>query len=95
MMRPLFTLSLVLESGRGFNIIMVNSLRASGDARFPFIIGAIFMWGVSLPVGYYLGIVCEYGIVGIWAGFCADEWGRAVLNTWRWKSGKWRNKKLV
>ena len=94
-MRPLFTLSLVLESGRGFNIIMVNSLRASGDARFPFIIGAIFMWGVSLPVGYYLGIVCEYGIVGIWAGFCADEWGRAVLNTWRWKSGKWRNKKLV
>lgn len=94
-MRPLFTLSLVLESGRGFNIIMVNSLRASGDARFPFIVGAIFMWGVSLPVGYYLGIVCGYGIVGIWAGFCCDEWGRAILNTLRWKSGKWKNKALV
>lgn len=94
-MRPLFWLSLVLESGRGFNIIMVSSLRASGDARFPFITGAIFMWGVSLPVGYILGIVLGYGIVGVWAGFCCDEWLRAICNTWRWQSKKWTTKKLV
>ena len=94
-MRPLFTLSLILESGRGFNIIMVNSLRATGDARFPFIMGIIFMWGVSLPVGYICGIVLEFGIVGVWAGFCVDEWGRAIANTLRWRSRKWQNKTLV
>ena len=94
-MRPLFTLSLILESGRGFNIIMVNSLRAAGDARFPFIMGIIFMWGVSLPVGYICGIVLELGIVGVWAGFCVDEWGRAIANTLRWRSRKWQNKTLV
>ena len=94
-MRPLFTLSLILESGRGFNIIMVNSLRATGDARFPFIMGIIFMWGVSLPVGYICGIVLELGIVGVWAGFCVDEWGRAIANTLRWRSRKWQNKTLV
>lgn len=94
-MRPLFTLSLILESGRGFNIIMVNSLRATGDARFPLIMGIIFMWGVSLPVGYICGIVLELGIVGVWAGFCVDEWGRAIANTLRWRSRKWQNKTLV
>ncbi len=94
-MRPLFTLSLVLESGRGFNIIMVSALRAAGDARFPFIAGAVFMWCVSLPVGYFLGIVMGYGIVGVWAGFCCDEWLRGIANTWRWYSGKWKSKKLV
>ena len=94
-MRPLFTLSLILETGRGFNIIMVNSLRATGDARFPFIMGIIFMWGVSLPVGYICGISLGYGIVGIWAGFCVDEWCRAIANTWRWKSRKWQSKVLV
>lgn len=94
-MRPLFTLSLILESGRGFNIIMVNSLRASGDAKFPFIVGAIFMWGVSLPVGYILGIKLGYGILGVWIGFCFDEWARAIANTLRWKSKKWQSKRLV
>lgn len=94
-MRPLFTLSLILESGRGFNIIMVNSLRATGDARFPFIMGVIFMWGVSLPVGYIFGIVLGYGIVGVWAGFCVDEWCRAIANTLRWHSRKWQSKTLV
>lgn len=94
-MRPLFTLSLILESGRGFNITMVNSLRATGDARFPLIMGIIFMWGVSLPVGYICGIVLELGIVGVWAGFCVDEWGRAIANTLRWRSRKWQNKTLV
>ncbi len=94
-MRPLFTLSLVLESGRTFNIIMVNSLRASGDARFPFIMGALFMWGVSLPIGYYLGIILEYGIIGVWIGFCVDEWARAFANTLRWRSKKWQLKRLV
>ncbi|ANE35683.1 MatE efflux family protein [Campylobacter iguaniorum] len=94
-MRPLFTLSLVLESGRAFNIIMVNSLRASGDAKFPFVMGVLFMWGVSLPLGYLLGIHLGYGIIGVWIGFCADEWARALANTLRWKSRKWQSKRLV
>ena len=50
MMRPLFTLSLVLELARTQNVIMVNALRASGDAKFPFYMGLIFMLGVSIPV---------------------------------------------
>ncbi len=95
MMRPLFWLSLVLESGRTFNIIMVNSLRAAGDAKFPFAVGVVFMWGVSLPIGWLVGLHWGWGILGIWLGFCFDEWGRAVCNTWRWRSRVWQSKRLV
>ncbi len=95
LMRPLFYLSLALESGRTFNIVMVNSLRAAGDARFPFVVGVIFMIGVSLPVGWFFGLHLGWGILGVWLGFCVDEWGRAVCNTWRWRSKKWETKKLV
>ncbi|WP_267254468.1 MATE family efflux transporter [Campylobacter sputorum] len=94
-MRPLFYLSLVLELGRTLNIVMVNSLRASGDAKFPFLMGIIFMWGVSLPVGYFLGIYMQMGILGVWIGFACDEWLRGLANTYRWKSKKWQNKRLV
>lgn len=94
-MRPLFYLSIILELGRTLNIVMVNSLRASGDAKFPFLMGIIFMWGVSLPVGYFLGIYMQIGILGVWIGFVCDEWLRGLANTYRWKSKKWQNKKLV
>ena len=94
-MLPLFALSIVLEAGRTFNIVIVNALRASGDAKFPLITGLIFMWGLSLPLGYFLGIHLGWGIVGVWIGFCADEWLRGLANTWRWRSKKWQEKRLV
>lgn len=94
-MEPLFLLGIFLEMGRTLNIVMVNSLRASGDARFPFFMGVIFMWGVSIPLGYFLGIYLGMGILGVWLGFFADEWLRGLANTWRWKSKRWQSKKLV
>lgn len=94
-MLPLFSLSILLEIGRTFNIVMVNSLRASGDARFPFVAGIIFMLGVSLPVGYILCFHFGLGIVGVWIGFCADEWLRGLCNAFRWKSRKWQGKAVV
>lgn len=94
-MLPLFGISIILELGRTFNIVMVNSLRASGDAKFPFIAGVVFMLGVSLPVGYVLCFYFGLGIIGVWIGFCADEWLRGMCNAYRWKSRKWQNKVLV
>lgn len=41
---PLFILSVFLEPGRTFNIVMVNALRAAGDAKFPLITAVCFMW---------------------------------------------------
>ena len=94
-MRPLFYLTIALEIGRTLNIVFVNALRASGDARFPFYMGLIFMWGVSIPVGYLLGIHYGVGILGVWIGFFCDEWLRGLANTLRWKSKKWQSKRLV
>lgn len=94
-MLPLFVISLFLEPSRALNIIMVNSLRASGDAKFPFAMGIIFMWGVSIPLGWFLGIYLGYGIVGVWLGFCADEFLRGLANTVRWRSKKWQSKRLL
>lgn len=95
LMLPLFTLSIFLELSRTLNVIMVNAIRAAGDAKFPFYMGVIFMLGVSLPVGYYLGIYKEMGILGVWIGFVADEFLRGMAHLIRWKSKKWQGKKLV
>ncbi|MBM0636919.1 MATE family efflux transporter [Campylobacter sp. VicNov18] len=95
LMMPLFALSIFLEISRTFNIVMVNSLRASGDAKFAFFTALVFMIGVSLPVGYVLCFHVGFGILGVWIGFCADEFLRALVNSYRWKSKKWQGKALV
>lgn len=94
MLLPLFLLSVFMEPGRTINIIMVNALRASGDAKFPLYTAIFFMWGVSIPVGYFLGVKMEMGLIGIWIGFFCDEWLRGLTNAWRWKSKRWQAKRL-
>ncbi|MFP3014096.1 MAG: MATE family efflux transporter [Arsenophonus sp.] len=83
---PLFLLSVFLEPGRTLNIVIVNALRAVGDARFPFCIALISMWGIAIPISYFLGLKMEMGLIGIWLGFLCDEWFRGLTNAWRWQT---------
>lgn len=88
-------LSLLLETGRTFNITIINSLRAAGDARFPVKIGILSMICMSLPLGYVLVFVFNLGLVGVWLAISADEWTRAIIVFFRWKSRKWERYSLV
>lgn len=88
-------LSILLETGRTMNIVVINSLRASGDARFPVKIGFLSMVCMSLPLGYLFVFVLDWGLVGIWLAISADEWLRAIIVYFRWKSRKWERFALV
>lgn len=88
-------LSIILESGRTINIIIVNSLRASGDASFPLFVGIFTMVLMSLPLGYFLVFKLEMGLAGIWLAIAADEWARAFIMSYRWKSRDWEKHALV
>ncbi|MDU0330415.1 MATE family efflux transporter [Paenibacillus sp. 3LSP] len=91
----IFLLSIVLEPGRTFNMVIINSLRAAGDARFPVLMGVCSMWGVSVPLAYLLGVHLEIGLLGIWIAFAVDEWLRGLIMLLRWRSRAWEKKALV
>ncbi|WMT40909.1 MATE family efflux transporter [Paenibacillus sp. D2_2] len=91
----IFLLSIVLEPGRTFNTVIINSLRAAGDARFPVMMGVLSMWGVSVPLAYVLGVHFGIGLLGIWIAFTVDEWLRGVIMLLRWRSRAWEKKALV
>lgn len=88
-------LSLLLETGRTMNIVIINSLRAAGDASFPVAIGALSMVMMSLPLGYLLVFVLDLGLPGIWLAIAADEWTRAIIMYFRWKSRRWEKFALI
>jgi Na+-driven multidrug efflux pump len=91
----LLYLTLLLEPGRSFNLVIISSLRAAGDVKFPVVMGVISMWGVSVTLAYLLGIVFELGLAGIWIAFIADEWLRGLFMLARWRKRKWQNKYMV
>lgn len=91
----LLYLTLLLEPGRSFNLVIISSLRAAGDVKFPVVMGVISMWGVSVPLAYILGITFDLGLAGIWLAFTADEWLRGLFMLSRWRKRKWQKQHLL
>lgn len=88
-------ISIFLELGRTTNIVVINSMKAAGDVKFPTILAIFSMWGFSIVIGYILGVVMNWGIAGIWVGMAADEIFRGVVVLIRWIKGDWRGKSIV
>ena len=85
----LLFLELLLEPGRVFNIVVINSLRATGDAGFPVVMGACSMWGLLVPLAFVLSRWTPLGVTGIWIAFVCDEWLRAMIMYRRWRRRGW------
>ncbi|WP_335870040.1 MATE family efflux transporter [Bacillus sp. 2205SS5-2] len=91
----LIFLTIILEPGRSFNLVIINALRAAGDVKYPVFIGILSMWGVSVTLSYILGIYFGLGLVGVWMSFIVDEWLRGLIMLRRWKSKVWIRKNFV
>ena len=86
---------LFLEYGRVSNIFACGTLRATGDAVYPVIIGIIFQWSIAVGVSYVIGIPMGFGLIGMWVGFAIDENIRGIILKRRWRSLKWTTKGFV
>ncbi|PFG07079.1 MATE family efflux transporter [Bacillus sp. es.034] len=93
--KTLIYLTIILEPGRSFNLVVINALRATGDVRFPVYMGILSMWGVSVTLSYILGIWFGLGLIGIWISFIADEWLRGIIMLKRWRSKVWVHKRFI
>lgn len=93
--KSIFLLTIVLELVRTINIIIIGSLNAAVDVRYPVYVAIVVMWFISLPLTYFLGFHTSLGLKGIWLGLIADEGIRSVLMLYRWSSGVWKSKGLV
>lgn len=91
----LFLITIVLEPGRTFNLVVGSSLKAVGDATYTMVAGFFSMWGVLVLMSYILGIKMNLGLIGVWIAFAADEWLRGILMLIRWRSRAWEKHSVV
>jgi putative MATE family efflux protein len=88
-------LGLLLETGRAFNLVFVNALRATGDVTFTVYMGFLSMACLSLSLGYLFVFRLNLGLAGVWLAIAADEWTRGIIFWFRWRSRAWEKKSLV
>jgi len=82
-------LDFFVETGRAFNNILSNSLRGSGDVRFPVAVSVASSWTVCIGLCYLLAIQFDLGLPGVWVAFACDEWFRGLILLGRWRSRAW------
>jgi Na+-driven multidrug efflux pump len=85
----LLWLTVLLEPGRTCNVVVINALRATGDARFPVMAGALSMLLVMAGGSWLLGVYFHLGLVGVWMAYAADEWLRGLIMAARWLRLGW------
>jgi putative MATE family efflux protein len=84
----LMRISILLEGGRVFNIIVINALRATGDVKFPFRMAVLSMWMIWVPMAW-AAVHFGFGLAGVWLAMTTDEWVRGLLMLRRWQKRQW------
>ena len=65
------------------------TFRASGDAKFPMIVGTLTMIFCRIALAYLLSIYFDMGMFGTWVAMFIDWIVKATIFVYRYLSGKW------
>ncbi len=67
------------------NFMFSNSLKGTVDVYYCMALSIVSMWVFGVGAAYVMGVVFDWGIIGIYAGFCMDEAVRCIVMWKRWR----------
>ena len=79
----------------GSAFVPVAAFRSAGDVRYAVVLTTASMFTFRVGLSFLLSCVFELGLLSVWLGMWADWFFRAIMNTFRFRSGKWLKKKLI
>lgn len=74
---------------QGVTSAVAGALDATGDTRWPFYSRMLGMFGLTIPLVYF-GATTPLGILGVYLSFFAETTVPAVINYYRFGTGKWK-----
>lgn len=77
-------------------IVLSGALRGAGDTTWPGVVMVGLQWSILMGCGYLsLWLIPQSASLGPWIAATLYILALGVAMAWRWKSGRWRNIKLV
>lgn len=73
----------------GASFVLPYGYKGAKDAQYTMWVAIASMWACRIVIGYVLGVVCDWGVVGVWCGMFSDWIVRGLLFMYRLKTGRW------
>ncbi len=80
--------------GMAIHASLSGALRGAGDVRFVLGTFTFSAWGVRVPIAIFMVFALGLSVPFVWVAAVTENWVRAGLTTWRFRSGKWKSSKV-
>ena len=77
------------------SFIVPSSLRAAGDSKYTSVVSLLSMWLFRVALGYVLGILLNFGIMGVWVAMIGECGVRGIIFMIRFHGQKWYQHHLI
>jgi len=80
--------------GMAVHASLSGALRGAGDVRFVLGTFTFSAWCVRVPIAALMVFGLGLSVPFVWLAAVTENWTRAALTTWRFRSGKWKSIKV-
>lgn len=91
---PLASLALrivaISQPALAWTMVISGGLRGAGDTKYVMYIMAAGIWGLRVPLAYFLGSTLGLGLAGAWYAMIVDLFIRTILFGFRFRHGGWK-----
>jgi Na+-driven multidrug efflux pump len=81
----------VTPPGQSTQITLAGALRGAGDTIYPLYASMLGIWIFRVTGAYVFVKFLHLGLAGAWIAFILDQYTRAAVVFFRYRSGKWKN----
>jgi putative MATE family efflux protein len=78
------------QLGQSTQLTLAGALRGAGDTLYPLYASAFGIWGFRVVTAYVFVSIFHWGLVGAWAAFVLDQYARASVVYFRFRTGQWK-----
>jgi len=82
------------QPGQSTQLSVAGVLRGAGDTLYPLYASIFGIWIFRVFVAYVFVSVFHWGLIGAWVALVFDQYTRAAVVYFRYRSGKWKYAKI-